>query len=145
MEDQHLTFMQWLAQGGDYVIALAAIVTALTVLCAALVKAYKAWQKPAREAAEKSEQGDRELHERVDGLEGKHADYDEKLANDYASINLLKCELTRQAEASAMLTEGVYLIIQHLVTNDHVHDMETWMREHAKMASLSFERKDEAK
>ena len=47
-------------------------------------------------------------------------------------INLLKRELTRQAESTAMLTEGVYLIIQHLVTNDHIQDMETWMREHAK-------------
>lgn len=68
----------------------------------------------------------------MDGLECKHEEYDEKLANDFASINLLKREYSRQAESTAMLTEGVYLIIQHLVTNDHIQDMETWMREHAK-------------
>lgn len=129
---EELTFGQWLAQGGDYVVWLGAIAAGATGICALLYRAYRAMTKPARDAAEKSEEGDRALHERVDGLECKHEEYDEKLANDFASINLLKREFTRQAESTAMLTEGVYLIIQHLVTNDHIQDMETWMREHAK-------------
>ena len=129
---EELTFGQWLAQGGDYVVWLGAIAAGATGICALLYKGYRALTRPARDAAEKSEEGDRALHERVDGLECKHGEYDEKLANDFASINLLQRELTRQAESTAMLTEGVYLIIQHLVTNDHIQDMETWMREHAK-------------
>lgn len=127
-----MTFTQWLAQGGDYVLYLSSIVVAAVGLCAALYKGYRALTKPTRDAVAKSEEGDRALHERVDGLEGKHAGYEEKLANDFASINMLKRELDRQAQASAMLTEGVYLIIQHLVTDDHIQDMEAWMREHAK-------------
>lgn len=129
---EELTFGQWLAQGGDYVVWLGAIAAGATGICALLYKGYRALTRPARDAAEKSEEGDRALHERVDGLECKHEEYDEKLANDFASINLLKREYSRQAESTAMLTEGVYLIIQHLVTNDHIQDMETWMREHAK-------------
>ena len=129
---EELTFGQWLAQGGDYVVWLGAIAAGATGICALLYKGYRALTRPARDAAEKSEEGDRALHERVDGLECKHEEYDEKLANDFASINLLKREYSRQAESTAMLTEGVYLIIQHLVANDHIQDMETWMREHAK-------------
>lgn len=134
---QGITFGQWLAQGGDYVVYLGSFFVALTAICAAAYKAYKAFTKPAKDVRELSEQGDKELHERVDGLEEMHTTHEDRLANDYASINLLKRELIRQSESTAMLTEGVYLIIQHLVTDDHVADMESWMREHAKQSTAS--------
>lgn len=130
-----MTFGQWLAQGGDYVIYLGAIVAAAVGICAAAVRIYKALTKPTRDAMEASEAGDRAIHERVDGLERCHVTYEAMFANDFASINLLKREATRQGESLVTLTEGVYLIIQHLVTNDHLQDMEAWMIRHAKQAT----------
>lgn len=134
--ESHETFLQWLAIGGDYVIYLAAIIGALFAICAAVAKGYRAWMRPTKEAMEKSEEGDRALHKRVDEHEGRLGGHDKLFANDLASIKLLTRETNRQSEALANLTEGVYLIIQHLVTNDHIHDMEAWMRDHAK-ASLA--------
>lgn len=61
---EELTFGQWLAQGGDYVVWLGAIAAGATGICALLYKGYRALTRPARDAAEKSEEGDRALHER---------------------------------------------------------------------------------
>lgn len=133
--EEGATFAQWLAQGGGYAAVLAGAAGTATVLCGAAYKLYRAASRPFRDAARRSEEGDRALHERVDGLEGRCGECDERFANDFASIKMLTREVARQAQSNAMLTEGIYLIIQHLVTDDHVQDMEAWMREHAKMAA----------
>lgn len=77
---EELTFWQWLAQGGDYVVWLGAIAAGATGICALMYKGYRALTRPARDAAEKSEEGDPRTARARDGLECKHGEYDEKLA-----------------------------------------------------------------
>ena len=129
-----MTFGQWLAQGGDYVVYLGAIAAALAGICALAATAYKALTKPTRDAVEASEAGDKVLREDIEQLKEKERQHDAMFASDFTDIKLLKREAARQGESLVTLTEGVYLLVQHAVTHDHVLDMEAWMVRHATQA-----------
>lgn len=128
------TFAQWLHQGGVYVVWLGGVITAICLIVGIIVKAVAMIRKPAQEAAKKSEEGDAALHERIDHLEENEKECSKKFANDFQELKGIRRDLNTQAESIAMLTDGVFLVIQHLVTDDHVDDMEEWMRNHAKNA-----------
>lgn len=125
-------FFEWIEQGGSYVAALAVFISSITAAIFGLVKAYNHFMRPVHDAKRASEEGDAELHERIDSLETESKQCAKKFANDDEAIKSLRREQNRQADTLSMLVDGVFLIIQHDVTNDHVPDMEEWMRNYAK-------------
>lgn len=130
-------FFEWIEQGGSYVAALAVFISSITAAIFGLVKAYNHFMRPVHDAKRASEEGDAELHERIDSLERESKQCAKKFANDDESIKGLRREQNRQADSLAMLTEGVFLVIQHLVTDDHVEDMQEWMRDYTKQSVKS--------
>lgn len=127
-----IEFFSWIEQGGEYAVGFAALIGSITAAIFGLVKLYNHFMKPHYEAKQASEEGDRKLHERIDSLESESKQCAKKFANDDESIKELRRDHNRQAEILSMLAEGVFLIIQHDVTNDHVPDMEEWMRDYAR-------------
>lgn len=130
-------FLSWIEQGGEYAVGFAALIGSITAAIFGLVKLYNHFMKPHYEAKQASEEGDRKLHERIDSLESESKQCAKKFANDDESIKGLRREQNRQADNISMLTEGVFLIIQHLVTEDHVEDMQEWMRDYTKQTVKS--------
>lgn len=128
------TFAQWIAQGGEYVLWLAGMIGGFGVIGAVVYKFIKFITAPAKKATEQSVQGDKELHERVDGIEETLIKVKEYVKSDFESIKEMRRDNNTQVEAIAKLTEGVFLIIQHLVTDDHIADMEKWMRDQATLS-----------
>lgn len=124
-------------QGGVYVIWLGGLCTAVGAIVALLAKGIAMWRKPTQDAVKKSEEGDAALHARIDHLEENEKECSKKFANDFQELKGIRRDLNTQAESIAMLTDGMFLVIQHLVTDDHVDDMEEWMRNHAKNAIVN--------
>lgn len=125
-------FLGWIEQGGEFALGFAAVVGSLTASIFGLIKVYNHFMQPHYDAKQASEEGDKKLHGRIDKLEAESKQCAKKFANDDEAIKSLRREQNRQAETLAMLTEGVFLVIQHLVTEDHVEDMQEWMREYTK-------------
>lgn len=132
-----MDFFTWLDQSGENLVYFAGIIIAAGAIIKAIIKAYHVWIDPVHETRKQSEEADKELHDRIDTLETRRAECDEKFANDFEQLNSLRREQNRQAEAISMLTEGTFLIIQHLVTDDHVEDMQEWMRDYTKQTVKS--------
>lgn len=131
---EHETFVQWIQQGGNYVVWLGSVITAAIVLIGVIIKAIAMWRKPAQDAVKKSEEGDAAINARIDHLEENEKECSKKFAADFQALKEIRRDLNNQADSIAMLTDGVFLVIQHLVTDDHVDDMEEWMRKHAQRA-----------
>lgn len=134
MDGNTISFWQWLAYGGNYVVVLAGIVSALTVICGVIYKGWKKLQEPAERVAQQSAEADQEIHGRVDVIEANLRKIEEFSRADFASIKSIHRDQHRLSQCIAILTDGVFLVVQHLVTDDHIADMEAWMRQYATNA-----------
>lgn len=112
-----MSFMQWLSYGGDYVVALAAVVSGCTIVAGALFRLYRAYKKPI-DNLEQTMSG------RIDKLEEQHKEYDKQnehtnkcLANDKNDIDTLK-------ETSKLLLRGQMQMITHTLDGDHIDQLE---------------------
>lgn len=132
-----MSFVAWLEQGGAYVGWFAGVVVSIIAIISGCVRLYRHFMNPAREVKRISEEGDKELHCRIDGFESQKEDCLRRFQKSDDEVEKLKSEQGRQADMLAMLTDGVFLVIQHLVTDDHVEDMQEWMREYTKQTVKS--------
>lgn len=130
-------FFEWVEVGGGYAVWFAGFIVSVIAIVGGCVKAYRHLTSPAHEARKASEEGDKQLHSRIDELESNSKECADRFQNDFLSIKRLRREQERQADVVALLSEGMFLIIQHLVTDDHIDDMQEWMREYTKQTVKS--------
>lgn len=116
------------------IVMLGGLATALTAISAIIVRVYNKLAAPHKERWTQSEEEDKKLHERIDKLEEREELCMGYFKNDLAAINSLRRENNQIINYISNLSDGVFLIIQHSVTNDHVDDMEKWMRDYIKNA-----------
>lgn len=112
-----MSFIQWLSYGGDYVVALAAVVSGCTIVAGALFRLYRAYKKPIDNL-------EQTMSDRIDKLEAQHEGYDRQnehtnkcLANDKKDIDALK-------ETNKLLLRGQMQMITHTLDGDHIDQLE---------------------
>ena len=101
-----MSFIAWLQEGGDYVIVLAAIVSAICAICAAVYRAYKFFRSPHDK-----------LEEKVDDGIKRHEHYDKCLDNDNKRINYLD-------GGYRLMLRALMQLITHELDGKHVDKLE---------------------
>lgn len=69
-----------------------------------------------------------ELRGEIDEIKDKLRHHDECFGHDLTTLKLISKELVRQGEVDAQIIEGVYLIAQHIATDNHIDKIKEWTR-----------------
>lgn len=101
-ERMTVSFWQWAAQGGDYVLVLCGVIISV---CVAVSWLYKAWQRASKPH--------RDLKARVEELACKHDDYDEYFKADKQRLDGLEAD-------NKLVLRGVMQLMTHEIDGNHV-------------------------
>ncbi len=97
-----MSFWQWAAQGGDYVLVLCGAVAAICLAASWLHKVWRHASKPHRD-----------LKARVEELAGQHDDYDEYFRSDKMRLDGLEAD-------NKLVLRGVMQLMTHEIDGNHV-------------------------
>lgn len=112
-----MSFIQWLSYGGDYVVALAAVVSGFTIIAGALFRLYRAYKKPIDNL-------EQTMSDRIDKLEAQHKEYDKQNEHTNKCLARDKQAIETIQEAHKLLLRGQMQLITHTLDGDHIDQLE---------------------